>query len=157
MREWATDQVDGESEVNLSELATAAFEHFHDDRELQRLMFEDSRSIFYDLVQDMAGRTREFAGIRIVSPADAAAHTSISVFAKWLEHAGERHVLLLEMTKEDLQAAQAERLQRAGHETRLAMLWGQLAGKLKKGEKVRDRWSLAEIEQHYAVLSDKTE
>lgn len=70
-------------------------------------------------------------------------------FSDWMEHTGDRHVHLMDMTKADLRTAISERTTRGNREFTLAALWGQLDKGLKKDQRVGDKFTPEQIDGLY--------
>lgn len=157
-REVIRDLIDDADEVSLSEVTERALSQFHGDDEFARLVIEDIRPLLYSMVQEVVAATREvrFAGVTFARKTKAGGE-QVSVFARWMEHAGDRHYLLLDMTKDQVMAAAAERKGREEYQGKRRMLLEQLASTMKPNERVRERWTTLEIEQRWLLLTDKSE
>lgn len=88
----------------------------------------------------------------IVDNLDKRAQTLIARWSGWLEHVGDHHVLLLDMTIDDLSVAIKERSQRIATEARVVRLETELGKGLAVGERVRDRFTVLDIERIWQSL-----
>jgi hypothetical protein len=78
-------------------------------------------------------------------------HQRAQRFERWREHVGDRHLKLMDMTRNDLLQAAAERITRGLDELRIAALEQRLADRLEHDQRVSDAWSAEEI----ALLVDR--
>jgi hypothetical protein len=159
LRAWIRQQVAGKSEVSLPDLAERAVKWVRQDKALERamleellsaLVYEESRLVLADSRKAPrgAGETLVQMGDQIVSRGALKSRAAAMerFWSRAREHAGSRHVLVLDMTEDDLALAEAERRKRGDTEYEFADLWAMLRKRLEKGQRVRDVWSVEEIE-----------
>lgn len=158
VRQWVREQIEGREEVRIPDLAQDAVQAFRKDTKFLRQLAEESlRAMVYDLAQRTVEQTRGMwiAGDDIVTKeAIKKRANSHSVFRDWLEHVGDKHVRLLDMTREDLFVAADEREKRGQHEIELAALWRTLAQRLEGGETVGSKYTVDEIESMRRGISN---
>lgn len=159
---WVRERVKGGSEFSLPDLRDDAREHFGKDRAFMRALLNDFLgTVFYDVVQGVVGQTRGLVMLGDTVTSEEAfrerAQRRASKWAKWIEHCNGRHISLMEMTREDLIAAAAEREGRAAVELRIAALWRALAERLEGDQAVRERFTPQEIEAVQRTLEGVTE
>lgn len=151
LKEWVTERIDGADEVQIPVLVEEAMRHFLADQGfVSRFFKENVRALVYDFVQSAIANSRG----ELVSLGDNVVNRETfkqkarkrSVFATWMEHVGDRHVQLLEMTREDLLIAAKERSERAATEQSIARLWRAMAQKLEGGQVVKEVFTVEQIE-----------
>ncbi len=151
VREWVREAIATREDFNIPVLVDECIADLGGDASFVRtLLQENLKPLVYSVIQMQVGQSRHLValGDDVVQKGEVAKRaTRISAFASWLEHAGDRHVQLLEMTREDLLIAAAEREQRGQHELGIAKLWRSLANKLEGGQKVSEVFSAEEIEK----------
>lgn len=150
VRLWVRERIQGEEEVSLPELANEAIQVLGGDR---KFITAFANECLHDMVLELASQvikqTRGLIKIGdVVTDVEGVKRRARkqSVFANWLEHVGDRHVRLLDMTREDLLSAADERQTRGERELEVAALWRTLAQRLEGGQAVKDRFSAEEIE-----------
>lgn len=155
VRQWVRESIEGREEVRIPDLVNEAVKVFNKDRKfLTALANETLRDMVYELARTAVGNSR------LITLGDEAVNLegvkrrarTHSVFASWLEHAGDHHVRLLDMTREDLLVAADEREKRGQHEVRLAALWRTIANGLEGGQTVGSKYTAEEIEDMQAGL-----
>lgn len=145
-----------EDEIRLPDIATEAVEHFLEDRAFLTGPIGDLiRASAYDAAAAFVKRTRGLVIFEdaVISTTEAKQRAKRSPFFSWLEHAGDRHLHFLDMTREDLELAATERETRAETDLEVARLERALAERLEGGQRVRDRFSVEEIEAIRASLA----
>lgn len=162
IRAMVTDELEVRQEIHLTELARHIAGALRADPAfLERFMNETLVAAVYEEVRQAVGRTRN-----LVRNGDYAATTEVmeerrqrftSRFATWFEHSGRRSVRLLEMTREDLQAAAEERRKRGRTELKIALLWDRLADGLEGGQTVGERFTTDEIEERYSAIEEDSD
>lgn len=154
LRAWYLKQLKDQKSVSAATLTEAATTAYGQDANfLARLFATELHEVLYREALAVISSTRGVFDV-LISSAIGEEPTAIrqqrSRWETWLEHAGSRHVVIFDATKEDLLLASAERRGRADHEAALATLWDSLAAKLtKKQPRVRDRFSAEEIDALY--------
>lgn len=147
VRAWVIARIRKEAEVEIPELAKDAINHFSRDSGFKQALFEESLyEIVYAIANRAVGSTRSLNPIEEITgePGDA---PPVSVFYRWMEHCGDRHVAVLNMTKEDLKAAEHERRERGAKEVAVANLWKYVREHMKSSdEMVADRFTSAQLE-----------
>lgn len=127
-----------------------------DEPFLQEFMETTLRNEVYELIGDVVKASRNLIqlGEHALTPDALERRTEkfASRFLGWYEHAGDKHVNLMEMSREDLLVAAAERRTRGQREYRIAALWSQLAEGLEGGQAVKDRFTAEEIEGLYTRI-----
>lgn len=159
VRTWAKEQITHDREISIPDLATECVQFFRQDHAfVDALLNETIRAMCYEQIRIVVQDTRRecpgpapiiMAGDRIVSRGQIleAGKAFAQRWATWLEHVGDRHVRLLDMTSADLRTAAAERRKRADHELTVVALWDTLARRLKPDETVGKRFSVEDIER----------
>lgn len=160
LREFIKAEIDGRSETAIPDLTNRAVKFAIKDRAyLKALLVELLRPIVYAEAIKVVSRTRGPSGL--VQLGDEIVKRSVLTeradrlgrkWAGFMEHAGSRHVLLLDMTADDLALAEAERRQRGDIEHGFATLWAKLRTRLEPGQRVRDVWSVQEIEEAFRSI-----
>jgi hypothetical protein len=161
VRTWVREQIADADEVTLPALADEAVEHFVKDKRFIRALLDESlRPLVYDLARIEMGRTRGTV-IRLgdtlatEEAIDKRSQTLAGKWSRWLEHVNDRHVRLLDMTREDLLTAAGERRERAEADLKIADLWDRLAAHLEGGQAVRERFTPQEIDaMHEKVIRE---
>lgn len=157
LSEWVRAELGTADEVQIPALTERAMQHFIKDKGFVAALFrENVRSLIYEVVQTVVSNSRgELVqlGDEVVDSQEFKARARRrSTFESWLEHVGDRHVRVLDMTREDLLVAAKERTDRGNHELELARLWRAMARKLEGGQQVREVFTAAEIESLRASL-----
>lgn len=147
---WVRGELDGQTTVRLPELTDRMVAHFSTDAEfVSAWLSETLRPIAYDAVQRVIAGTRAYVIIADEAvPHEEAVRAIKAKRPRWqafLEHAGDRHVRLFEMTRQDLLLAADEREKRGAAEMRLAALWRYLAEQLNDSETVGQHFTEAQI------------
>lgn len=162
IREWLKDQIEGKGSVDLPELVNKGTDHFLKDEEFVRGLVEDAlRPLIYrmgiGIMQASRGERVIELGEEIVAQSEfqKRAKRLQSRWATWMEHAGDRYVRFMEMDKADLITAAEERLCRASTEAAIANFQKLLAGKLKKNERVGDRFTPEQLDDMWDEMSSK--
>jgi hypothetical protein len=150
VRQWFRDATsDPAEEVKLGDIADEAVDHFLADQKFLHGPIADLiRMAAYDAAQRIVANTRNLValGDTVVSREQAARRAKASAFWTWMEHVGNRHIRLPEMTREDLLTAAQERRLRGQREMGLADLWESIADKLEGGQRVHERFSQEELD-----------
>lgn len=160
VRLWINEQIKGQSEVNVPEIAKGVIEHFKGDEEFIAAFFDEMLyPIAYDTVIDVVKRTRGAANVvqlgdEMVGRDEVKQRGKrlSSRWNSWLEHVGDKHVRLMDMTKTDCVAAKILRTDRGEHELRIAALFDALAVRLEDSQKVKDAFTPQEIEKIWKSL-----
>lgn len=173
VRKFIRDEIKGKSEVSLTKLTNRTVRFVAKDKPLLRaFLLEMLRPMVYEEAQRVIARSRNTTGglkdeasgrpmNNLVQLGDEIVsrgvirERSLKMSKNWVkfeEHAGARHILLLDMTSEDLVAAEAERRRRGDTEHEYADLWAKLRARMETGQIVRNVWSPAEIEAAYQAV-----
>ena len=150
VRQWVREQMEDASEVDLPALAGRAVAHFRGDAAfIQTFLDESLPTLVYDIASSIGSKTRLLSfGDHLATRATVAdAATRHTVFERWLEHAGARHIRLLSMTKADLLVAAEERRKRGEHDMWLSRLWVRIAKDMSDEDTVGERFTTEEIEK----------
>lgn len=153
IRSFVRNLVTDEQEVSAPELVNRAIENFASNEEFVRQLFTEAfHDIVYAEVQAVIAETRiiRVPGYTFTQEELSKRVAKHSVFKNWLEHSGERHIRVMDMTKEDLLVAASERESRGERELKLANLWRSIAGELNNGEKVSTKFTSEDLDQLYA-------
>ena len=154
--EWIEQRIAGNDEVPIPTLRDAAITAFKNDGKfLAQLGREYLAETVYEAIRRCIGRSRLVVLGDVAATKDAVTERAAKLASRWdgwWEHSGERHVQLLEMTRDDLLAAAEERERRGRHELFLARLWRHLAERLENGDRVRDQFTADQIDQAAAEL-----
>lgn len=162
LRTFIRGEIKGKSEVELVKVTNRAVRFVAKDKALlkavllellrpmvyeeARLLIADSRN--FDKVADAPTTNLVQLGDEVVSRG-VLKKRAASVGKRWLtfmEHAGSRYLLVMDMTDDDLALAEAERRNRGDVEHGYADLWAKLRTRMERGQRVRDVWSAEEIE-----------
>lgn len=162
LAQWIRAEIDGKSSVELPQLADAALEMFAADQQFVRdFMAEMMRPMVYEIARQVMKSTRPKGdvielGDTLMSRDDFKAQSKKAAarWRTWLEHAGTKHIRLMEMTRTDLTAAADERRKRGDAEYELANLWDALAERLEGNERVSERFTADEIERVRMALAN---
>lgn len=162
LRTFIRGEIKGKSEVDLGKVTNRAIRYVTKDKTLLKaVLLELLRPMVYEEARLVIAHSREGGDApsepsnNLVQLGDEVVSRGVlreraaKVGRKWLqfmEHAGSRYVLLLDMTADDLALAEAERRKRGDTEYGYADLWAKLRARLENGQKVRDVWSVEEIE-----------
>lgn len=163
LRAWIQEELQGKSEVNLPDLTDRAVQYVAKNRALLRSVLQELlRPLVYEEARLAVSKSRGGPPeARMVQLGDdlvnreALSSRARRMSRKWLEfteHAGARHVLLMDMTADDLTLAESERRARGDVEYGYANLWAKLRGRLEPGQRVRDVWTAEEIETAHRSL-----
>jgi hypothetical protein len=158
VREWVLAQVAGASEVEVPKLRQQAIAHFKAQAGfMDRLVTE----LLGELVYEEARRALASTRSTVIELGDFLTdHAGVTkramklkhAWSGWQEHAGTRHVLLMDMTRDDLILAARERQARGRTEMAYGELWERLAMVLEDGETVRSRFTDEDIERIYQTI-----
>lgn len=150
LKEWIAKRIAGEDEVILPDLVQECIVHFSKDSAFIQSLFKEAlRELVYTYGMHVIKNSHSLipVGEGGISREEITKRSrKHSVFANWLEHAGDRHVRLLEMTREQLLEAAQERRNRGNHEIRLAVLWETLAQQLEGGQRVSSKFTTEDID-----------
>lgn len=155
VRGWASRIVREESEIEMPEIADRLT-----DRVLQEWPRDTLRDFIrlavYEQVRLAVARTRGviLAGDTILRKPEEE-YKPANDWQRWLEHVGQRHVRLVDMTRDDLTIAAQERRERSRTEAVIADAWDMLASKLGEGETVGQRFNADEIEAIMQMAQQK--
>jgi aromatic ring-cleaving dioxygenase len=150
---WVRAQIADREEVSIPDLRNQAIEHFEKDRAFMRsLLTAFMRTSLYDIVQHVVGSTRGLTllGDTVVTEDGIDQRVSAaraSRWDRWLEHVGDKHLRLMDMTREDVLQAITEREQRIESERSVVRILSAIYARLEGGQRVRERFTAAEIEQ----------
>lgn len=158
VRAWIREAIRDRGDVHLPTLAGEVVEHFRGDQEfVDAYLAETLPDIVYATAQAVLGTTRVRLADELVQPERLRAATPVlrSKWGHWLEHVGDRHVRLGDMTKGLLLVAAEERERRGDTEYVIARTWRHLAGAMETDwETVNQRFSAAEIDAAYAAAKE---
>ena len=159
--EWVRSRIGGEAAVAIPEVAREALDHFGGDVAFIRALVADQLyGVFYGIAQDVVASTRMWVpvgnrAVNVGAAPEAYQAARRSIFERWLEHTGSENKKFMDLTKADALAAVKIRLARAESEARVGRLLDSLAKGLKKrDEKIRDRYTVAEVEARWRQIND---
>jgi len=167
IRRWVRDELTAvlaaARDVQLPEVADSARDHFLADAAFLAGPIGDLiRAVAYEEAGAYCQETRsglvrfgEKAVPRGTARDEAATRLRRNPFQTWLEHAGDRTVRLMDMTREQLTVAAAERTSRGTTELVIAATWGELVKKLAPGEQVKQRFTVEEVRAIYDAQRQK--
>lgn len=151
VRHWLREQIDGQDDVQVPELTAKAIAHFKGDITFMELLVTETLSgTVGELAYDVLSRARGGAirmGDAITTRDGFDQRVERSRFRSWMEHAGDRHVALLKLTKPLGQLAIAERRARADEDYRRADFIERLIKPLRGKQTIGDRWTEEQIDQ----------
>jgi hypothetical protein len=152
LRAWIRGEIKDRAEVSIKEVQSKAIASILKDRAFLKEVVEQLLSpLIYEEIRLVVSKSREHLILGDEAVTREALRDRASRKRKdwgdWLEHAGTRHVLLMEMTPEDLEAAEAERRKRGDSEYELADLWAALRSKMEDDQRVKDVFTPDEIER----------
>lgn len=149
LKQWIRNQIQGHSEVTISEVANQVIAHYGEDRDfINTLLSEVAKPLIWDITQEVLADTRKFVGGDVITTEQGIKQriNTHPVFSKWMEHAGDRHIQVMEMRRRDLLLAAQERQERGDHEHALASLWRNMAARLGPQQKVKTVFSEQDIQ-----------
>jgi hypothetical protein len=157
IRELVKIRIDGAEEFSIPTLTDSVIALLSGDDDFMKEFIQTTlRHEVYTQVAAAVAASRKLVqlGDEVLTPGaiERRAERFASRFLGWYEHAGNRHVNVMEMTREDLLIAAAERSSRGNHELRIAALWTQMADGLEGGQRVQDRFTAEEIEGLYTRI-----
>lgn len=160
---WTREQVKERAAVNTAELTDIAVDHFSSDAKfVKAFMQEMFRPMMREIVVSVMKSTRGASNIVALGDevmtkdeAKQRANKMVNRWTSWLEHVGEQHIRVFDMTKTDLKIAANERRRRGSVEYELAELWEALAERLEGNERVGERFSAHEIERVRASIAER--
>lgn len=159
LKTFIRGQIKGKSEIDLVVLTQRVLRFVSKDKVLLKaVLLELLRPMVYEEARLVIADSRE-GGDASSDPTTNLVQLGDEIVSrgvlreragrKWLqfmEHAGSRYVRLMDMTDDDLILAEAERRKRGDAEYQYADLWAKLRARLEKGQRVRDVWTVQEIE-----------
>ena len=154
LRQWIRQVTENRDNLRLPDIVTEAVSEFRGDAEFVQRFYEESfTAMVYEVAQEyMAGNRAQYIQ-QVTRSIQEGKQPRSGVFANWMEHAGDRHISLMEMTRRDLYLAAEERQQRGDHELSLATLWRQMAGRLTSPNmKVKTKFKEEEIQRLFEGL-----
>ena len=161
VRNWVRHEIEGQRAVKLPELSEAAVVHFSQDPDFIREFLALHLSpVVYDLAKRVLGEGRGQDNLVLAGDVlmtrdefkDRAANLK-SKWSRWMEHAGDCHVRLLDMNRTQLWQAAEERLKRSNTEALYARLWRQMAERLPDDKAtVGSFFTTKQIDQLYRSL-----
>lgn len=162
IRDVVRIRIQGADEISLPSITDSVVAILMtDDDFVAEFMRTTLRSEVYAQVSAVVAATRDLSVVGDTAMSDGAVKKRATEFASrflgWYEHAGDRHVQVMEMTREDLLVAAAERRQRGDREFRLASLWSRLADSLEGGQKVSERFTPEQVEALYQNIENAME
>lgn len=162
IREVVKLRIEGADEISIPALTDSLVALLQGDAEFMREFVSTAlRSEVYTHVSNAIAASRQLTQIgdeAITAEAmTKRAERFATRFMGWFEHSGERHVNLMDMTREDLLVAASERRKRGNREYKIAALWTQIADGLEGGQKVQERFTAEEIEGLYSRIESATE
>lgn len=152
VRTWLREQIADQTEVEIAVLYRRMIAHFAEDPTFVRAwLAETLPAVAYEETRSIVGDTRGghvlFGDVLLSREAtDRRLAASRPRWQLWLEHVGDRHVRLVEMTRNDLLAAASIRRERGETEIRYAELWEELASRLSGKKRVGDVFTSEEID-----------
>lgn len=152
LADWLRAQIAGKAEVSLRRLTDQAVQEIASDPEwLTAILAESVRPLVYDIARRVVADTRGAAvvlGDEVVTRAILQARAGVLAlkWSGWLEHVGDRHVALMDMTAVDLRAAAGERRKRATSELQIASMFDSLAIRLNGDQRVRDLFTAEDLD-----------
>lgn len=158
VRAWIRTQIAGQSHVEIRTLYREMVTHFAGDQAfVAAWLAETLPAIAYEETRRVCADTRDHImfGDELLNrgATDERMRDIRPRWSAWLEHIGDRHMRLMEMTSDELHTAASLRRQRGENELRIAELWDELASRLKRKKKVGDVFTPEQIEDLAASLS----
>lgn len=155
-------RIQGADEISLPTITDSVVTLLMQDSDfVSEFMQTTLRSEVYSQVAAVVAATRDLSVVGDTAMTEGAVKKKATEFASrflgWYEHAGDRHVQVMEMTREDLLVAASERRKRGDREFRLANLWSQLADSLEGGQKVSERFTAEQVEALYRNIENAME
>lgn len=153
---WVINHLKGKEEIQIAKVAEKALAHFKRDRVFMETFAEESLGLLVKtIVGDTVRSTHVAMGEEFLTrQAIDDRATAMPVFSKWLEHSGDRHVIYMEMNREDLLQAASERETQGLTQLAIAKLNRTVARKLGLEQRVKDVFTPAEIEELYKGITD---
>lgn len=160
VRAWIREVLEDVEELDMPALAEELVERIAMDAAVLRVYLYPA--VYEEVKSEVAMTRNRRGGRRFLATGDKAmteqelirkAAVLESKWGRWLETvADHRTVLLLEMTRADLEAAATMRQERAQVDLDTAALLSALAERLGEGERVRQRWTPEEIETAWRTI-----
>lgn len=162
IRDVVRRRIQGADEISLPTITDSVVTLLMQDSDfVTEFMQTTLRSEVYSQVAAVVASTRDLSLVGDTAMTESAVKKKATEFASrflgWYEHAGDRHVSVMEMTREDLLVAASERRKRGDREFRLASLWSQLADSLEGGQKVSKRFTAEQVEALYRNIENAME
>lgn len=159
-RRFVAPLIDGESVAELPAITDMAVRWMSEDPErMNRCLEELIRPIVYEMVQKIVSETRR-PGIIVLGDSvhtkEALQQKAQAMRSRWtthMEHSGDRHVRLMEASKMDLFQAANERYALAAANRAYGDLWVKMASAMEDGQKVRDRFTAADIDSMFRAIT----
>lgn len=157
LSDWVKSEIEGQTEINIPAITLKAEQAFKGNRRfIQQFVNETLHSIVYEVVRKVLADDRTIVGDAAVE--DVKEHVrkraaNHSVFSRWFEHVGDRHVRLLDMTREELLVAAELREKRGTTELKYAALWRTIANGLEGGQMVGAKYKPEEIERMFSGIT----
>lgn len=150
VRQWIRTRLVGCTEIHLPTLHEETVQWVLGQRGLtESLLRELMRDLVYDIVQRLVATTRKdlvFMGEDLREKEPMIQRAALK-WARWLEHTQTKHVIAMEMTRQDCLEAAAQRFLQAERGLALGHLWAYIGEHLQDGERVRDRYTPEDVEQ----------
>lgn len=162
IREVVKVRIEGADEISIPMLTDSLVALLRGDAEfMQEFVSTALRSEVYTQVSQAVAASRNLTqiGDHALTKVglDARAEKFANRFLGWFEHSGDRHVNLMDMTREDLLVSASERRKRGQREYKIAELWTRIADGLEGGQRVQERFTAEEIDGLYARIESATE
>ena len=148
LRQWIREATENQNEVRLTDVVNEAMSHFQADSDfVGRFLEETMKPMVYEVAQEYLAANRNQYIQQVTRSIQEGKQPRSGVFVNWMEHAGTRHISLMEMTRRDLFMAAEERQERGDHELAVAGLWRHIAGQLTSPMmKVKTKFGAEEIQ-----------
>lgn len=153
LREWLKEELEYTDSVCLPEITDQAVEHFISDPSFMRGALRDVlRPMINDMAQRILHRTRHggaiLLGDEVVarSEFDQRAQVFASRFSSWMEHAGDRYVNFMLLTREQLRKSVQARMKRLKTEAHIVRFQKEVLDELRPGQQVKERFGAQELE-----------
>lgn len=149
VRAFIRTQMIGVTDLHLPALLDDAVEFVQANKGLNAaLLRELMRDTVYEQVQRTVATTRPdlmLLGEDLVGKDELIASASVR-WGRWFEHTRTRHVIALEMTRQDCEEAAAQRMLAAERHLALGRLWRSVASDLDEDQRVGQRFTPVELE-----------
>mgnify|MGYP006265655587 CR=1 FL=1 len=153
VKNWIRERIEGQDRVNIGQVVDELLASMK-PAELRELAVEHIRGVAFELARKETANSRRSVRRQKTSEMPEQRHVILKPVTQkswgdWLEWNGSVHVRLMEMTREDLEAAARIRLERGTREAHLSEFERSIAARLLPGQRVSEVFSEEQVQQIY--------